>query len=110
MGTPNIIGNNNISVTGQSITSGLGDVSTIAQSIVNLDGLESSVSLANVLVYGEIGTDQTPNYAEVDTSQTASLSDISTSQTANLSTISTSQTPSLSEISTSQTPNYEEVA
>ena len=62
------------------MTSGVGQATTVAKSIVQLTGLQATVDVGAILVYGEIDTDQTPNYSNVDTTQSASYSDISTSQ------------------------------
>ena len=62
------------------MTSGLGEVSTVAKSIVQLTGVGATLDLSSVLVYGNIDTDQTPNYTNVSTSQSAGYSGVSTSQ------------------------------
>jgi hypothetical protein len=59
-----------VQLTGQAVTSALGTVTTDAAANVQLTGVEIQSALGAVLVYGEIDTDQTPNYATIDDSQT----------------------------------------
>jgi hypothetical protein len=80
LGTPTLKCDNNIVPDGQQMTSGVGQATTVAKSIVQVTGLGATVDVGSILVYGEIDTSQTPNYSNVDTTQTASYSDISTSQ------------------------------
>ena len=70
----------NVDLTGQEITSGLGSPTTVAASIVQVEGQQITSALADVLVWAEVDTNQTPNYTEVDESQTPGFSTISTSQ------------------------------
>jgi hypothetical protein len=62
------------------MTSGVGQATTVAKSIVQPTGLQATVDVGSILVYGEIDTSQTPNYSNISTTQSPSFSDISTSQ------------------------------
>tara|TARA_R110000744_G_scaffold2789_1_gene11143 strand:- start:236 stop:439 length:204 start_codon:yes stop_codon:yes gene_type:complete len=53
-----------------AVTSALGTVTTDAAANVQLVGVEIQSALGAVLVWGELNTDQTPNYATINDSQT----------------------------------------
>jgi len=73
---------------GVSATFQVGSLFIDAAAIVELTGITLQSTLGKPLVYGEIDTNQIPNYA----------------------TISTSQTPGYTPVSTSQAPNYQDIA
>jgi len=62
LGSISVALNNLVPVTGFSATSGLGNVSAEANAIANVTGVSSAMSLGNNLVWGEINTNQTPNW------------------------------------------------
>ena len=59
-----------------AVTSALGTVSTDAEANVVPTGQSVTVSLASVLVYGEVDTSQTPNFSDVATTQTPNYTTI----------------------------------
>jgi hypothetical protein len=69
-------------VTGQQINSALGQVSTVAGSVVSLTGQSVTIGLGTPLVWGEIVPGQDPDYNVIDTSQSPGYSPIDTSQDA----------------------------
>ena len=58
------------SVTGVSATTALGDETVAAKAVIVPTGVEANFTLADVLVYSNIGPQQTPSYAEVGPLQT----------------------------------------
>ena len=63
LGSPQLVTNNFLSVAGLSTTSALGTVTPTAAAGVTLIGLTSvTIDLGVTLVYGEIDTNQDPNY------------------------------------------------
>ena len=83
-----LVTNNNISVTGYGLTSGLGTVVTIANANVTPTSVSANGEVGIVLVWSEIDD----------------------SQSSNFSAITDTQTPGWSEIDDSETPSWEEVA
>ena len=61
---------------------GIGDVSTVAGVIVQLTGLSMVASVGDILVWGEIDTNQDPSYNPISTTQSAGYSAVDTSQSA----------------------------
>lgn len=53
---------NRISVTGVGATSSVGNVNTEINAIINTTGFSMTANLGNELVWGEINTNQTPNW------------------------------------------------
>ena len=70
-----------------SLTTSIGAVTVTATANVTPTGVEITASPGFILVYGEIDTDQTPNYSEITTSQTPGYSEVATSQSPNYTTI-----------------------
>jgi predicted metal-dependent enzyme (double-stranded beta helix superfamily) len=87
VGSVTTIGVNRIVPDGQEATASVGDIQPVAGAIVQVTGVGASASVGFINVYGEIDTNQTPNYTVVDDSQTPSYSEISTSQTPGYSEI-----------------------
>jgi len=81
LGQISVKGENNISVTGYQIDSSVGAMTTVAAAFVQPAGVSMTAGLGNILIWGEIDTDQTPSYGQIDTSQTPTYNDISTTQT-----------------------------
>ena len=110
LGSVGIICDNNIAVTLDQATSGLGSLTATGTAAVVLEGLAGTGEITQLLVWGLVDTDQDPEWSGVSTSQTPSWSAVSTSQDPEWSAVSTSQTPSWSGVSTNQDPDWKEVA
>ena len=77
LGTATTISNNNLSVTLNAATSGLGSVTVDAEANVTLDALtELTASVGKVLVWSKIDEDQTSNFDNITETQSPSWKDV----------------------------------
>ena len=91
LGSPQLVTNNFLSVAGLSTTSALGTVTPTAAAGVTLIGLTSvTIDLGVTLVYGEIDTNQDPNYNVISDAQAPAWNVISDAQTPTWTVIATS--------------------
>ena len=83
LGLPSLICDNNITLTGFTGVSSLGEIGIIGKSVVIPNGLEITAGSPNVTVWGKIDDSQTPDWSSVSDSQTPNWSSVSDSQTPN---------------------------
>jgi len=77
LGTATTVSNNNLSVTLNAATSGLGSVTVDAEANVTLDALtELTASVGKVLVWSKIDEDQTSNFDNITETQSPSWKDV----------------------------------
>jgi len=77
LGTISLVTNNNLSVTLNAATSGLGSVTVDAEANVTLDALtELTASVGKVLVWSKIDEDQTSNFDNITETQSPSWKDV----------------------------------
>ena len=69
LGDETLITNNNLSVSGFSVTVSQGVVDPDAQAVVSVTGFEAQASIQSVRVWSLINTGQIPNYAIISNSQ-----------------------------------------
>jgi len=77
LGTISLVTDNNLSVTLNAATSGLGSVTVDAEANVTLDALtELTASVGKVLVWSKIDEDQTSNFDNITETQSPSWKDV----------------------------------
>jgi len=98
-----------VDVTGTSAASSVGDVTVDTETVALVTGVSAAGKIGNVFLWGQIDTDQDPNYNQIDDSQTPTWTEIDDSQSAGYSTIITSQSPNYSTIDRTQDPTWTDI-
>ena len=99
-----------VPVTGVESTVSLGTVTVTAGATALPNGIEATGAVGNVFIWGEIPTDQTPDWQAISDGQTPTWSNISAGQTPNWQDITDTQSPSWGNIDPDQTPNWDDIA
>ena len=124
-------GDANVSPTGEEATGAVGSVTIAFGVIVDVTGVESTTSLGtvtitagatalvtsvgatgavgDVFIWGEVPTDQTPDWQAISDGQTPTWSAISSEQSPSWQDITDTQSPSWGNIDSGQTPNWDEI-
>ena len=87
-----------------------GTVTVTAGATASPTGVEATGAVGNVFIWGEIPTDQTPNWQAISDGQTPTWGNISSGQTPNWQNITDTQSPSWGNLDTDQTPNWDDIA
>ena len=91
------------------MTSAVGEVTLKLGASAFPVGLAVSVDVGAPLVYGEIDTNQDPNYNTINDGQNPGWASISVSQSPAYQEINDGQSPGWASISVSQSPGYQEI-
>jgi hypothetical protein len=71
-------------------------------------GVQGTMEIGRVLVWGNLEITQDPSYSEIVPSQTPSFSNVTPSQTPSFSNVTPSQTPSYSSVTPSHSPSWDQ--
>ena len=82
MGSIALITNNNISVTSDTLTGGVGNAVTGGDSNFTVTGVSATSALGTITVWGNLIPDQDASWSAVSPSQSPSWSEVSPSQSA----------------------------